>query len=109
MSKILIDDYYYNQNKDELMVTLYFNSIGSKPDKVLKTALSYAGFRSPKVKMATYGPYKVHKYSYLCNVEDMNHRMDMLHHYIHTYAKDITILKQNKNNVYCIEKINFYE
>lgn len=107
--KLLVEDAYNVSNDYERRVTIYFNSIGGKPDKVLKIALKYAGFRNPKVKMTTFGPFKVHKYSYLVNVSELKPMMDRFYHYIHDYNKRYMLLRQNKDNLYLMECIDFYE
>lgn len=107
--KLLVEDAYNALNDYERKVTIYFNSIGGKPDKVLKEALKYSGFRKPKVKMTTFGPFKVHKYSYLVNLSELKPMMDKFHHYIHDYEKSYMILKQNRTNIYIMDHIEFYE
>ena len=102
----LFDDTNVSKNYDRNVI-IYFNSIGSKPDELMERALRYAGFKNPKVKKATYGNFKAHKYSFLCDRSELDYMTKKFYNYMHDRYGDILVLKRNKYNIYVMEHINF--
>lgn len=87
--------------------TMYFNSIGSKADKLLEEALHHAGFTNPKIKTASYGNFKVYKYSYRCDQSELDYMITKFFNYLNGRYGNILILRQNKYNLYFMEHIDF--
>lgn len=93
--------------KHDRKATMYFNSIGSKADELLEKALRHAGFTNPKIKTATYGSFKVYKYSFRCDKSELDYMITKFFNYLNGRYGNIVILRQNKYNLFFMEHIEF--
>lgn len=107
---MIIDTYRKENNeRKEIMYTLYVNAIGKKSNEIMEEIMKACPWwRNPRIKKSNYGPFKARKYSYVLRPKDFYDLKKFLHaRCVYGHRGEINYLIEDKQNIFIFDRIDF--